>query len=112
MKALLRFAAGTALALIMGTACFGQRYTQTDLVSNAGGAARVTDPQLINPWGMSRGPSSAWWVSVQRTGFSTVYNGAGAKQSLTITIPSSNPNTKRIPPGTPPSTPFNNNQPH
>jgi len=27
MKTLLRFTAETALALIMGTACFGQRYT-------------------------------------------------------------------------------------
>src|SRR5260370_6366333 len=110
MKTLLRFTAETALALIMGTACFGQRYTQTNLVSNAGGAARVTDPQLINPWGMSRSPSSAWWVSVQRTGFSTVYNGAGAEQSLSITIPSSDPNNKRIPTGTPTGTTFNNSQ--
>jgi hypothetical protein len=31
------------------TICFGQHYTQTNLVSNADGAARVTDPQLINP---------------------------------------------------------------
>jgi CRISPR/Cas system-associated exonuclease Cas4 (RecB family) len=44
-----RFAAGTTLVLVMGAACFEQNYTQTDLVSNANGAARVTDPQLINP---------------------------------------------------------------
>jgi hypothetical protein len=73
MKTLLRFTAETALALITGTACFGQHYTRINLVSNTAGAARVTDPQLINAWGMSRSPSSAWWVSDQRTGFSTVY---------------------------------------
>src|SRR5260370_26772876 len=108
MKALLRFAAGTALALIMGTACFGQRYTQTNLVSNADGAARVTDPQLINPWGMSRSPGSTWWLSDQRTGFSTAYNGVGAKQALSITIPPSDPNNNSMPTGTPPGATFNN----
>jgi uncharacterized protein (TIGR03118 family) len=110
MKTLLRFTAETALALIMGTACFGQRYTQTNLVSNADGAARVTDPQLINPWGMSPSPSSAWWVSDQRTGFSTVYNGAGAKQPLIVAIPQADPNNKNTPTGTPTGAIFNNSQ--
>jgi hypothetical protein len=50
-----RFAASGVLALIMGAACFGQHYTQTNLVSNESGVAPVTDPQLINPWGISRG---------------------------------------------------------
>ena len=71
----------------MGTACFGQHYTRVNLVSSAAGVARVTDPQLINPWGMSRSRSSAWWVSDHGTGFSTVYNGAGVKQSLIVAIP-------------------------
>src|SRR3979490_870008 len=101
MKILLRFTGSTALALIMETGCLGQHYTRINLVSNTAGVARVTDPQLINPWGMSRSPSSAWWVSDQRTGFSTAYNGAGAKQSLSIAIPSSDPNDKSMPTGTP-----------
>jgi hypothetical protein len=50
MKALLRFAVGTPLALIMETSCLGQYYTRINLVSNTAGVARVTDPQLINPW--------------------------------------------------------------
>lgn len=82
MKTLFRLSASLGFALTTGAVCFGQHYTQTNLVSNADGAARVTDPQLINPWGMSRSASSAWWVSNQRRGFSTVYNGAGAKQAL------------------------------
>src|SRR5258706_2993338 len=110
MKTLLRFTAETALALIMGTACFGQRYTQTNLVSNADGAARVTDPQLINPWGMSPSPSRAWWVSDQRTGFSTVYHGAGAKQSLIVAIPQADPTNKNTLTGTPTGTIFNSSQ--
>jgi len=50
MKMSLRFAASAVLTLIMGAACFGQHYTQTNLVSNTTGVAPVTDPQLINPW--------------------------------------------------------------
>jgi uncharacterized protein (TIGR03118 family) len=110
MKMLLPFTAETALALILGSACFGQHYTRINLVSNAAGIARVTDPQLINPWGMSRSPSSAWWISDQRAGFSMVYNGAGAKQSLSIAIPPSDPNDKNIPTGTPTGAIFNSSQ--
>jgi hypothetical protein len=28
-------------------------YSQTNLVSNAAGVANTTDPQLLNPWGIS-----------------------------------------------------------
>jgi hypothetical protein len=62
MKTLLRIGASTALALFLTTVCFGQHYNQTNLVSNTVGAAPVTDPQLINPWGLSRSSGSPWWV--------------------------------------------------
>src|SRR5260370_14264894 len=110
MKMIQRFTASAALALIMGTACFAQHYTRINLVSNTAGVARLTDPQLINPWGMSLGPGSGWWVSDQRTGFSTVYNGAGAKQSLIVAIPQADPNNKNAPTGTPTGAVFNNSQ--
>jgi len=107
MKMSLRFTVSGVLALIMGAACFGQHYTQTNLVSNESGVAPVTDPQLINPWGISRGSGIAWWVSDERTGFSTLYNGAGTKQSLIVTIPPADPNNKKTPTGTPTGTIFN-----
>jgi hypothetical protein len=44
MTRLLRFAAGAALALITGAACFGQHYIQTNLVSNSSGIAPESDP--------------------------------------------------------------------
>ena len=88
MSTFVRHAVNTTLALsMMGTACFGQLYNQTDLVSNTSGVAPVTDPDLINPWGMSRGSGSPWWVSDNGTGLATLYNGAGAKQSLVVKIP-------------------------
>jgi len=110
MKMSLRFAASAAWALIMGAVCFGQHYTQTNLVSNVSGVDPVTDPQLINPWGISRGSGSPWWISDNATGFSTLYNGAGAKQSLIVTIPPADPNNKKTPTGTPTGTIFNGSQ--
>lgn len=63
MKMSLRFAAGAFLALIMQAVCFAQHYAQTNLVSNTSGVAPVTDPQLVNPWGLSRSSSGVWWIS-------------------------------------------------
>jgi len=99
-----------ACALIMSATGFAQHYTQTNLVSNAAGVAPVTDPQLINPWGLSRNSGSPWWVSDQATGFSTLYNGAGAKQSLIVTIPPADPTNKNTPTGTPTGTIANGSQ--
>src|SRR5258708_24544416 len=110
MKRFIRFAGSAALALTTGTVCFGQHYNQSNLVSNTSGIAPVTDPQLINAWGLSRGSGSAWWVSDQATGFSTLYNGAGVKQSLIVTIPPADPNNKNTPRGTPTGTIFNGSQ--
>jgi uncharacterized protein (TIGR03118 family) len=110
MKMLHRFATSTALALITGAVCFGQHYTQTNLVSNSAGNAPVTDPQLINPWGISRGSGIPWWISDQRTGLSTLYDGAGVKQSLIVTIPPADPTNKNTPTGTPTGTIFNGSQ--
>jgi uncharacterized protein (TIGR03118 family) len=106
-KMLLRLASTTALLLCMGVVSFGQRYTQTNLVSNAPGLAPVTDPQLVNAWGLSRGSGSPWWVSDEATGLSTLYNGAGAKQSLIVTIPPSDPSNTNTPTGSPTGTIFN-----
>ncbi len=55
MKTLFRVSSSMTFALTIGTVSFGQHYAQTNLVSNAVGDTRVTDLQLINPWGLSRG---------------------------------------------------------
>ncbi len=72
-------------------------YTQTNLVSDLSGMAAFTDPHLVNPWGLSRTATSYWWASDAGTGVSTLYDGAGAVQSLVVTIPSANHTS----PGTP-----------
>ena len=62
-------------------------YTQTNLVSDIAGMATFTDSHLVNPWGLSRSATSFWWAADEATGVSTLYNGAGAIQSLVVTVP-------------------------
>jgi uncharacterized protein (TIGR03118 family) len=108
MKAFLRLAAATALAIASASA-IAQNYTQVNLVANTSGIAPVTDPNLVNPWGLSRMSGSPWWVSDNGTGLSTLYNGAGAITPLVVTIPQSNPANKTFPTGTPTGTIANGN---
>jgi uncharacterized protein (TIGR03118 family) len=107
MKNLRRVAASAAIALCTGAAAFAQHYTQTNLVANTAGIAPVTDPSLVNPWGLSRGSGSPWWISDNVTGLSTLYNGAGAKQGLVVTIPPTDPTNPKTPTGSPTGTIFN-----
>lgn len=58
----------------------------TNLVSDGSVPAATIDPALINPWGISYGPTSPFWVSDNNSGFSTLYTAAGAKVPLTVTI--------------------------
>ena len=64
---------------------------QTNLVSNQSGVARIMDPNLVNPWGVSYSPTSPFWVSDNGTGVATLYSVTAAdiptKVGLTVTIP-------------------------
>jgi len=53
-------------------------YIQTNLVSNIPGLATITDPLLVNPWGMSRSPTSPFWTSNQGTSSATLYAVTGS----------------------------------
>lgn len=82
MSTFLRYAAVSVLAAFtLGGVAFGQHYTQTTLDTN------TTDAALVNPWGLARSSSSPWWIADNATGLSTLYNGAGTKQGLVVTIP-------------------------
>jgi uncharacterized protein (TIGR03118 family) len=50
--------------------------TQTNLVADQPGKAKITDPNLVNPWGMSRGADTPVWVSDTGKGVATLYSGA------------------------------------
>jgi uncharacterized protein (TIGR03118 family) len=107
VKTVIRFAAITS-ALFLETIAFGQHYTQTNLISNKSGAAEATDPNLINPWGLTRTSASVWWVADNLTGVSTLYNGPGEKQSLVVTIPPAD--AKKTPVGSPTGVISNNSK--
>jgi uncharacterized protein (TIGR03118 family) len=81
----------TLLVLLLPPTVFAQHYNQTNLVSSLPGVGtnptNPLDNQLINSWGLTRSTTSAWWVADNGTGLATIYDGAGTKQGLVVTIP-------------------------
>jgi uncharacterized protein (TIGR03118 family) len=61
-------------------------YTVTPLVSNVPGAAAVTDPNLVNAWGLARSNTSPWWVADNGTDLSTLYTSTGSIVPLVVTV--------------------------
>src|SRR5713101_3946931 len=55
-------------------------FTQTNLISDVPGMAKITDSNLVNPWGMTLGVNSGIWISDNGSGKATTYDGTG--QSL------------------------------
>ncbi|MGA2748234.1 MAG: TIGR03118 family protein [Verrucomicrobiota bacterium] len=78
---------GALAALSPKPAMAQNAYVQSNLVSDIPGLALVTDTNLINPWGIAASATSPFWLSDNVTGLSTVYTGAGVKESLVVTIP-------------------------
>jgi uncharacterized protein (TIGR03118 family) len=60
-------------------------YVQTDLVSDIPGLATITDPELVNPWGVAFSATSPFWTSNQGTSTATLYAVTG-NTSVTKTI--------------------------
>jgi len=84
----------------------GGSYLQTNIVSDVKGTAAVTDPKLVNPWGIVAGPGTPFWIADNSTGVSTLYTGTGASfpgapPSVTIPAPAgSAPDAAGAPTGT------------
>jgi uncharacterized protein (TIGR03118 family) len=89
-----------ALAAFAAPAPADTIYQENNLVSDILGLAPVQDTKLVNPWGIDSSDTSPFWISDNKTGMSTLYNGAGApfplNSPLQVTIP---------PPSQPPSEP-------
>ncbi len=75
-------------------------YVQHNIVSSVPGLADLTDPNLIDPWGMSFSATSPYWVSNHGKGNTTLY-----VNSSTTTPPSINATVVTIPPGNGGATP-------
>jgi uncharacterized protein (TIGR03118 family) len=65
---------------------------KTNLVADTPGVALVTDPNLINPWGIALNPDLGdFWISDNGNGLSTLYDGNGQPfptgAPLVVTVP-------------------------
>ncbi len=79
---------GLTLMLMLSVA--QAQYKITNLVSNQTGQAAHTDPLLVNAWGLTYGPGGPFWISDNKTGWSTLYNSFGAPRKLQVIVPSAN----------------------
>jgi uncharacterized protein (TIGR03118 family) len=86
-------AAGVALAL-MSTSSAAVEVSVTNLITDdqAANAAKITDPGLVNAWGISMSSSSPFWISSNGGANSGVYRvdpatQAVTKVALTVAIP-------------------------
>ena len=95
-----------SLVGLIAASAQAQQVQVTNLVSNGAVPAATIDPNLVNPWGLSRSPTSPFWVSDNGTGVSTLYSGTGTKVPLTVTIP---PPAGSTDTATPTGTVFNGN---
>jgi uncharacterized protein (TIGR03118 family) len=84
------FAAAVAVISIAGIA---NARTQASIFSVHGlisdsstAAAPAADASLVNGWGLAAGPTTPWWAANNGSNTSTLYNGGGAKQALSVTV--------------------------
>jgi uncharacterized protein (TIGR03118 family) len=77
-----------ALAVLLVSTTALAQYQLTNLVSNQIGDAKHIDPLIVNAWGLADGPGAPFWVSDAGSGWSTLYDGKGDKQSLQVLLPS------------------------
>jgi uncharacterized protein (TIGR03118 family) len=107
----LRLSATPRLEALEDRAVPSANVLQTNLVSDLPGVAAVTDPNLVNPWGISQGPGGPFWISDNNAGLATLYDVPGANNtpvdinSLVVSIPT--PGDPLGASGTPTGTVFN-----
>jgi uncharacterized protein (TIGR03118 family) len=101
-RAALATALGLAAALPATAAAAPNAYKQKNLVSDQPGQATITDPNLVNAWGLAAGPTTPLWVADNGTDLATVYGGA-----VGGTPPSIVPLVVKIPGGAPTGQVFN-----
>lgn len=82
-KLLLFLSAALLAAFFAPQFAFAQHYVQTNLSSDlpqpphADGTPVVLDPNLKNPWGLTRGANTPFWIANNNSGTSDLYTGAG-----------------------------------
>lgn len=99
----LKFLAVSVLSLLLlPSLTLAQHYQQTNLVSDLSNqGAAVVDPNLKNPWGLTRSSGSPFWIGNNNSGTSTLYDGNGNPQNF---FPDPHPDSN----GNGINSPFNN----
>lgn len=84
-----KFVPAFALSLfLLPSLTQAQHYSQKNLVSdisqpkNADGSAVLVDPNLKNPWGLTRSSGSPWWIGNNNAGTSSLFTGAGSPVNI------------------------------
>jgi uncharacterized protein (TIGR03118 family) len=80
-------ATGLALAVAISLARPAEAdIVQTNLVSNISGLASITDPELVNPWGVSFTTTSPFWISNQGINTTSLYAVTGANNVSEVLV--------------------------
>jgi uncharacterized protein (TIGR03118 family) len=62
-------------------------YLQHNLVSDLPSLADRVDPNLVNPWGITSGPTTPFWIADNHVGVSSIYDGNGVQTRTAVAIP-------------------------
>jgi uncharacterized protein (TIGR03118 family) len=95
--------AAVAVPIATSAGAAPNQYTQTNLISDIPGVARITDPNLVNPWGQATNGGSPLWVANNGSDTSTLYTG-GVNGSLPTPAPVAAPLVVNIDGGAPDGT--------
>jgi uncharacterized protein (TIGR03118 family) len=86
-----RFAYAPSIEALGERCLLSGGYLQSYLVSDIPGLARYTDPNLVNPWGLTVSPGAPFWLGDNGPGFSAVDTGDGqgfpAGAQLVVAVP-------------------------
>jgi uncharacterized protein (TIGR03118 family) len=77
----------------------GISYNHVNLVSDQSGVAAMTDPNLLDAWGIAVSPTGIFWISSNHGGSATVYDTTGATKIPAVTIPAPGSPTGGAPSG-------------
>ena len=93
-----------SMSIAISVVCTGERagaatYVQTDLVSDIPGLATLTEPELVNPWGLSHTTTSPFWTSNQGTSTATLFAVTGSTTVSKVTAVNPPTGNIAIPPG-------------
>jgi uncharacterized protein (TIGR03118 family) len=76
------------LELLEGRCLLSRDFTQINLASDVPGWARVTDPDLVNPWGVAFSPTGPFWFADNGSSVSDLLDGRGQRLPLVVSVPS------------------------